>query len=73
MGDNRETNVIDRWGFSHEVPNLGVIGASVTGTERGAQPDAHRASTGMAYRGLLDQELERNCERLSQIAEMFGG
>src|SRR5689334_24138485 len=23
MGDNRETNVVNRFGFSHEVPNLG--------------------------------------------------
>ncbi|MBV9491311.1 MAG: GMC family oxidoreductase, partial [Verrucomicrobia bacterium] len=32
MGDNRETNVVDRWGFSHEVPNMGILGASVMGT-----------------------------------------
>jgi gluconate 2-dehydrogenase alpha chain len=32
MGDNPETNVVDRWGFSHEAPNLGVLGASVMGT-----------------------------------------
>jgi gluconate 2-dehydrogenase alpha chain len=38
MGDNRETNVVDRWGFSHEVPNLGVIGASVMGTSGAHNP-----------------------------------
>ena len=32
MGDNRDTNVVNRWGFSHEVPNLGILGASVMGT-----------------------------------------
>jgi gluconate 2-dehydrogenase alpha chain len=32
MGDNAETNVVNRWGFSHEAPNLGVLGASVMGT-----------------------------------------
>ena len=32
MGDNPETNVVNRWGFSHEIPNLGVLGASVMGT-----------------------------------------
>lgn len=32
MGDNPETNVVDRHGFSHEVPNLGILGASVMGT-----------------------------------------
>ena len=25
MGDNPDTNVVDRWGFSHEAPNLGVL------------------------------------------------
>jgi gluconate 2-dehydrogenase alpha chain len=32
MGDNPETNVVDKWGFSHEAPNLGVLGGSVMGT-----------------------------------------
>ena len=32
MGDNPETNVVDRFGFSHEAQNLGVLGASVMGT-----------------------------------------
>ena len=38
MGDNRETNVVDRWGFSHEVPNLGILGASVMGTSGARNP-----------------------------------
>jgi gluconate 2-dehydrogenase alpha chain len=38
MGDNRETNVVDRWGFSHEVPNLGALGASVMGTSGAHNP-----------------------------------
>jgi gluconate 2-dehydrogenase alpha chain len=38
MGDNREANVVDRWGFSHEVPNLGVLGASVMGTSGAHNP-----------------------------------
>jgi gluconate 2-dehydrogenase alpha chain len=38
MGDNRETNVVDRWGFSHEAPNLGVLGASVMGTSGAHNP-----------------------------------
>jgi gluconate 2-dehydrogenase alpha chain len=37
-GDNRETNVVDRFGFSHEVPNLGVLGASVMGTSGARNP-----------------------------------
>ena len=38
MGDNRETNVVDRYGFAHEVPNLGILGASVMGTSGAHNP-----------------------------------
>jgi gluconate 2-dehydrogenase alpha chain len=38
MGDNRETNVVDRWSFSHEVANLGILGASVMGTSGAHNP-----------------------------------
>jgi gluconate 2-dehydrogenase alpha chain len=38
MGDNAETNVVNRWGFSHEVPNLGILGASVMGTSGSRNP-----------------------------------
>jgi gluconate 2-dehydrogenase alpha chain len=38
MGDNAETNVVNRWGLSHEVPNLGVLGASVMGTSGSRNP-----------------------------------
>jgi gluconate 2-dehydrogenase alpha chain len=38
MGDNPDTNVVNRWGFSHEVPNLGVLGASVMGTSGARNP-----------------------------------
>ena len=58
MGDNAETNVVNRWGFSHEVQNLGIVGASVDGDERGAQPDAHGTSAGMAHGGVPDEELQ---------------
>ncbi len=38
MGDNLETNVVNRWGFSHEAPNLGILGASVMGTSGARNP-----------------------------------
>tara|TARA_B110000438_G_scaffold97894_1_gene96913 strand:+ start:8466 stop:10169 length:1704 start_codon:yes stop_codon:yes gene_type:complete len=38
MGDNSETNVVNRWGFSHEAPNLGILGASVMGTSGARNP-----------------------------------
>jgi gluconate 2-dehydrogenase alpha chain len=38
MGDNPETNVVDKWGFSHEAPNLGILGASIMGTSGARNP-----------------------------------
>jgi len=38
MGDDPKTNVVDRWGFSHEAPNLGILGASVMGTSGARNP-----------------------------------
>ena len=38
MGDDAETNVVNRHGFSHEAPNLGVLGASVMGTSGAHNP-----------------------------------
>lgn len=38
MGDNPETNVVNRWGFSHEAPNLGILGASMMGTSGSRNP-----------------------------------
>jgi choline dehydrogenase-like flavoprotein len=30
--------VVDRWGFSHEVPNLAILGASVMGSSGARNP-----------------------------------
>jgi gluconate 2-dehydrogenase alpha chain len=38
MGDSPDTNVVDRFGFCHEVPNLGILGASVMGTSGARNP-----------------------------------
>ena len=38
MGGAPESNVVDRWGFSHEAPNLGILGASVMGTSGARNP-----------------------------------
>ena len=38
MGDDPEQNVTDRWAFSHEVPNLGVLGGGVFPTASGRNP-----------------------------------
>jgi gluconate 2-dehydrogenase alpha chain len=38
MGENADTSVVDKWGFSHEAPNLGILGASVMGTSGARNP-----------------------------------
>jgi choline dehydrogenase-like flavoprotein len=38
MGLNAETSVVDQWGFSHEAPNFGILGASVMGTSGARNP-----------------------------------
>lgn len=38
MGDDPRSNVVDRWGFAHEAPNLGILGASVMGTSGARNP-----------------------------------
>jgi gluconate 2-dehydrogenase alpha chain len=38
MGNNPETNVVDKWGFSHEARNLGILGGSVMGTSGARNP-----------------------------------
>jgi gluconate 2-dehydrogenase alpha chain len=38
MGENPDTSVVDKWGFSHEAPNFGILGASVMGTSGARNP-----------------------------------
>jgi gluconate 2-dehydrogenase alpha chain len=38
MGHNPDTNVLNQWGLSHEVPNLAVMGGSVMGTSGARNP-----------------------------------
>lgn len=38
MGDDPDENVTDRWCLSHEVPNLGILGASNFPTSGGRNP-----------------------------------
>lgn len=38
MGGDPETSVVNAWGFSHEVPNLGILGASLMGSSGARNP-----------------------------------
>jgi gluconate 2-dehydrogenase alpha chain len=61
MGDNPETNVVDRWGFTHEAPNLGVLGASVMGTSGAHNPTL----TVQALAWRTAEHLVRNWSRIA--------
>jgi gluconate 2-dehydrogenase alpha chain len=61
MGDNAETNVVDRFGFSHEVPNLGVLGASVMGTSGARNPTL----TAQALAWRTAEHLVKNWKKVS--------
>lgn len=62
MGANPDANVVDGWGFSHEAPNLGVLGASVMGTSGARNPT------------LTVQALAwRTAERLAKNWKSIGG
>ena len=61
MGDDRETNVVNRWGFSHEVANLGILGASVMGTSGARNPTL----TAQALAWRTADYLAKNWSRLT--------
>ncbi len=62
MGDDAGTNVVDRWGFAHEVPNLGVLGASVMGTSGARNPT-------LTVQALAWRTAQHLVERWSDISE----
>jgi len=66
MGNNAETNVVNRFGFSHEVPNLGVLGASVMGTSGARNPTL--TSQALAWRTA-----EHLVKNWSQIRDQGSG
>ena len=58
MGDNPETNVVDRWGFSHEAAESGAAGRLGIRHQRRAQPDADNSGAGVADGRTSGEELE---------------
>jgi len=62
MGDKRESNVVNRFCFSHEVPNLGVLGASVMGTSGAHNPTL----TVQALAWRTADHLTRNWKSISE-------
>jgi gluconate 2-dehydrogenase alpha chain len=63
MGDNPDTNVVDRWGFSHEAPNPGILGASVMGTSGARNPTL----TGQALAWRTAEHLAKNWNAIAKL------
>ena len=62
MGDDADTNVVDRWGFSHEAPNLGDPRRVGDGDERRTQPHPNRSGARVAYSRSPRRELAYDLE-----------
>ena len=62
MGANQDTNVVDPWGFSHEAPNLGVLGASVMGSSGARNPTL--TAQALAWRSA--EHLIKNWKTISE-------
>jgi gluconate 2-dehydrogenase alpha chain len=62
MGTNPDTNVVDAWGFSHEAPNLGILGASLMGTSGSRNPTL----TGQALAWRTADHLIRNWSTIAR-------
>jgi choline dehydrogenase-like flavoprotein len=55
MGDDPATSVVDRWGMSHDIPNLGVIDGSVFVTAGAVNPTSTIAALALrASQHLLE-------------------
>jgi gluconate 2-dehydrogenase alpha chain len=53
MGEDPQTSVVDPWGFCHEVPNLGMLGASTFPTAGGVNPTLTAQAVALRTAGHL--------------------
>jgi gluconate 2-dehydrogenase alpha chain len=61
MGDDPETSVVDRHGFAHDAPNLGILGSSVFPSSGGHNPT-------LTLQALAWRTAQRLAERWGDIA-----
>lgn len=61
MGDDPKTSVVDRWGRTHDIPNLYVFDGSVWPTSSGMNPTATIAALSLRFTEHLIEE-RRNQE-----------
>jgi hypothetical protein len=63
MGDDPASSVVDRWGFAHDVPNLGIVDGSVFVTSSGVNPTATIAALALRTADHLVEEWDHRRRR----------
>jgi glucose dehydrogenase len=54
MGDDPKDSVVDRWGRTHDVPNLWIVGSSVFSTSATANPTLTLAAVSLRTAAAIE-------------------
>ena len=57
MGDDPKDSVVDRWGRTHDVPNLWIVGSSVFPTSATSNPTVTLAALALRTAAAIDREM----------------
>src|SRR5206468_3510292 len=57
MGDNPADSVVNRWGRTHDVPNLWIVGSSVFATSATANPTLTIAALTLRTAAAIHREM----------------
>ena len=68
MGDNADTNVVDRWGFARGAKFWRSLARRSWWDERCPQPDIDNPGTGVAHSRAFGQELEIDIRLVGPVA-----
>ncbi|HKY27198.1 MAG TPA: GMC family oxidoreductase [Pyrinomonadaceae bacterium] len=58
MGDNPKDSVVDRWGRTHDVPNLWIVGSSVFTTSATANPTLTLAALALRTAAAIHRQMQ---------------
>ena len=57
MGDDPKDSVVNRWGRSHDVPNLWIVGSSVFPTSATSNPTVTLGALALRTAAAIDREM----------------
>jgi choline dehydrogenase-like flavoprotein len=58
MGDDPKDSVVDRWGHTHDVANLWIVGSSVFATSATANPTLTIAALTLRTAAAIHRQLQ---------------